>query len=484
MNGSISRSALVGLTCGLAFTVTLASSVPAAAQTHLHGHLWQEQGRTATVDPDQPVRFSSLTRLVDTVGPAVVNVIVTYEPRRMGSLGTSGDEWPDPRQPGLAQGSGFIIHPSGYVLTNFHVIDGAHTVKVRLADETEYVVEVVGVDPDTDVALMKIHDGPRLPAVVLGDSAAVKVGEYVVAIGNPLGLNHSVTAGIVSALGRKNLSVEGRDLSAEFIQTDAPINPGNSGGPLISLNGRVIGINTAINRQGQGISFAIPINQVKTLLPQLHKHGYVMRSWLGVRVQGLEPLLAQSFGLEGIRGALVTEVIEDSPAAKGGIRAGDVITRLGPTPIVTSDQLPWLISTTEGGQTVTLAIIREGRPMRLDVIVETAPNQRRPALPGQHRPNQEALTAELGVDVQALTDALARQLGAPSLNGVVVTRVADGSAAKLSGLRQRDVIVEVGPHLVASEDDFSRLTGEAAPGDLLRLKVVRGGRTIYLAFRR
>lgn len=465
-------------------TLLLAMSSSALGQAHPYEHLWVEAGRNARVNPDQAMSASGFTRLVEEISPAVVNVLVTYETRRLGSLNPSGDGWPDPRQPGLAQGSGFVIHPSGYMLTNFHVIDGAHLVKVRMSDEREYGAEVIGIDPETDVALMKIKGAPPLPTVVLGDSQALRVGEYVVAIGNPLGLNHSVTAGIVSALGRKNLSVEGRDLYSDFIQTDAPINPGNSGGPLIGLNGRVIGINTAINRQGQGISFAIPINMVKTLLPQLHNKGYVTRSWLGVRTQGLEPLLARSFGLDNIGGALVTEVVLDSPAANGGLRAGDVILSLNNTPIINSDQLAWLVSTTEGGEKIALKLVRDGRERSVDIVVEAVPNQRRPALPAQSAAAVTSPLGEFGVDVQALTDGLARQLGAPSVKGVVVTRVADGSAARLSGLRQRDVIVEVGPHIIDSEDEFSRITGEAEPGDLIRMKIVRGGRTIYLAFLR
>ncbi|MFU8804570.1 MAG: trypsin-like peptidase domain-containing protein, partial [Bradymonadaceae bacterium] len=462
----------------------LATSFAAVAlgATFVERHITLDRAMWGT-DQSGSVEPGGFTKLVEDIGPAVVNVLVTYESRRLGNLSPSGHEWPDPRNPGLAQGSGFIIHPTGYMLTNFHVVDGAHTIKVRLSDDTEYQADVIGVDPETDVALMKIAEARNLPTVILGDSETLKVGEYVVAIGNPLGLNHSVTAGIVSALGRKNLSVEGRDLYSDFIQTDAPINPGNSGGPLISLNGRVIGMNTAINRQGQGISFAIPINMVKTLLPQLHKNGYVVRSWLGVRIQALQPLVARSFGLDGVGGALVTEVVDESPAAKAGLRAGDVIVRLDTTPIVSSEQLPWLVSTTEGGKKVSLTVIRNGKERKVDVVVEEVPNQTRPTMPGRQGTTETAVSSvEFGVVVKSLTDGLARQLGAPSIDGVVVTRVADDSSARISGLRQRDVIIEVGARSIASEEDFIRITGEVEPGQLVRLKVVRGGRTIYLAF--
>ncbi len=466
---------------------TLTPPSTAQAQDHGWGHLWVESTRTSKPsDQEAPLRHTSFAKLAANIGPAVVNVIVTYAGSAQDGQVPSAHEWSDPRGPGEAQGSGFIIHPSGYILTNFHVVDGAKLIKVRLSDNSEYSAHVVGVDPETDVALMKIDEARKLPSVVLGNSEAIRVGEYVVAIGNPLGLNHTVTAGIVSALGRKNLSVEGRELYSDFIQTDASINPGNSGGPLISLAGEVIGINTAINKHGQGISFAIPINMVKTLLPQLHSRGYVIRSWLGIRVQELHPTLALSFGLDNSLGALVTEVIDNSPAAKADIRAGDIILSFNGTTIRNTEQLPWLVSTAGGGRDVDVRLLREKKSQTMRVRMEDQPNQKQPTLPATKRlsAGTSPPTAELGVRVKALTATLARQLGAHSAAGVVVTSLEDTSPARRSGLRQRDVITEVGESTIGTEDDFEKFTRGLGTGDVVRFKVVRGGRIIYIAFER
>ncbi len=457
-------------------------------------HLWIESKRRAprASDGDTVLRHASFSRLATSIGPSVVNVLVSY-PVGSGfeSTRSSPIDWSDPRNHGGAQGSGFIIHPSGYILTNFHVVDGAQRINVRLSDNSEHRADVIGVDSETDIALIKINQPDPLPSVILGDSEQLQVGEYVVAIGNPLGLDHTVTAGIISALGRKNLTVEGRELYSDFIQTDASINPGNSGGPLISLHGEVIGINTAINRQGQGISFAIPINMVKTLLPQLHQNGYVVRSWLGVRVQELHPTLAASFGLKNSQGALVTEVIDKSPAATAGIRAGDVIIRFNDTPIRSTDQLPWLVSTAGGGNNVDVELVRNQKPQTIRVRMEDQPNQKKPTLPGKGpsaslppTPPNAAALPELGVQVKVLTESLARQLGAQSTGGVVVTDLTDSSPALRSGLRRRDVITEIGEHAIASEEDFQKQTLAINAGEVIRFKVVRGGRTLYIAFER
>ncbi len=457
--------------------------------------LWLDSKRRAPTkkDGDTVLRHASFSRLATTLGPAVVNVLVSYPSfQEQDPAQNAPIDWSDPRNQGGAQGSGFIIHPSGYILTNFHVVDGAQRINVRLADNSELPADVIGVDAETDIALIKIDSPDALPSVVLGDSDLIEVGEYVVAIGNPLGLDHTVTAGIISALGRKNLTIEGRELYSNFIQTDASINPGNSGGPLISLHGEVIGINTAINKQAQGISFAIPINMVKTLLPQLQTQGYVTRSWLGVRVQELHPTLAISFGLKTSQGALVTEVIDTSPAAKAGIRAGDVILSFNSIPIRSTDQLPWLVSTAGGGNDVDIEFIRAQKQQTVRVRMEDQPNQKKPNLsnfqkPGSDLPSNAKIPAALpalGVQVKALTDSLARQLGAQSTGGVVVTSLEDSSPAVRSGLRRRDVITEIGEHSIGTEDDFQNRTNTLNAGEVVRLKIVRGGRIIYLAFER
>jgi serine protease Do len=245
-------------------------------------------------------------------------------------------------------GSGFIIDRDGYILTNNHVVEKAQSIKVRLSDEKEYDAKVVGRDPKTDIALIKINTRQNLPVAPLGDSDSLEVGDWLIAIGNPFGLEHTVTAGIVSAKGR----VIGAGPYDDFIQTDASINPGNSGGPLFNLNGEVVGINTAIVSGGQGIGFAIPINVAKELLPQLKTKGRVVRGWLGVMIQKVTPEIAKGFGLKESEGALVSDVMEGSPAEKAGIKRGDVIVSYNGKRIKEMDQLPKLVGTTEVGKKV------------------------------------------------------------------------------------------------------------------------------------
>ncbi len=437
--------------------------------------LWIEAAPSATLTRGDT---SPYVGLVDDVGPAVVSVTVSYD---NGGRPLSRTV---PSQQQLAEGSGFIIHPDGYILTNFHVIDRAEEVTVKLPDNRQFSARVIGVDPDTDVALMKIDAGEPLPAVHLGRSADLRAGEYVVAIGNPMGLSHSVTAGIVSFVGRRDLPIEGRAQQAQFIQTDAPINPGNSGGPLINMEGEVIGMNTAIYRHGQGISFAIPIDTVKTLLPQLEERGYVPRSWMGIRIQDLDPLLAQSFGLADHRGALVTEVLDNSPASRAGIQEQDVILALDGRALEDGTLLPWLVATTPESTRLTLSVHRNGEEIELPVDIESIPNQRPPSLPGRQA-DVESSAPALGIEVSSMTERLARQVGAADLDyGVVVTALSDSSAARAAGLRNRDVILEVGAEKVSSEEEFHSLLEAFDAGDVVRLKVQRRGRSVYLAFTR
>src|SRR5690554_2137117 len=296
--------------------------------------------------------------------PAVVNLIVTYERPEIQARSSRR----------LAQGSGFIIHPDGYILTNYHVVNGANEVKVRLLDKSEFDGKIVGVDPQTDVALLKIEATQKLEAIALGDSAHLRAGEHVLAIGNPLGLSHTVTTGIISALDRRDLGIQEENY-VDFIQTDASINPGNSGGPLISLSGEVIGINTAINRHAQGIGFAIPIRVVKTILPHLANTGYVVRSWLGVRVQALDMRLAQSFGLKSASGVVVTEVVPDSPAADGGLKVEDVVLGFDNDSLDGGVSLRWLSSTAGAGRVVEVDILLDGKRQSLSVKLGEVPNQ-------------------------------------------------------------------------------------------------------------
>ncbi len=441
--------------------------------------LWVEKTNTKK-GKEPPIKLSTFSRLAEGVSPAVVNVIVTYKGSGgLAQMLENGGDWGI----GSGQGSGFIIHPSGLFLTNNHVVEGAESVKVRLMDERELDAEVVGVDPQTDVALMRIKNGKKLPTLVLGDSDTVHVGEHVLAVGNPLGLSHTVTAGIVSALGRKNLSPGGKDVFTDFIQTDASINPGNSGGPLISLRGEVIGINTAVNRQGQGIGFAIPINIVKALVPQLHQNGYVVRTWLGVRVQEITPALARSFGLKSVRGALVTEVVPNSPAERNGLKSGDIVLKFGETAIRDSDQLPWLVATAGVGSKMKISYVRGGLSKSVSVDMEELPNQSPPAVVIQPA-SKRTTKSDLGITVRDVTKSLARQLGAPSSSGVLVTKISDSSPARYSGLRRRDIITFIDNIKVKDAGDFSATMKDIKLGSTVRYKILRGGRTVYVAFER
>ncbi len=473
------RPILTGLAIAL---VAFAGPSPGAAQEK---DLWVDGGKHRKADLDQPLRGSSIASLAEKVSPAVVNIIVSYASgNKLGGFFES-DGW----SPASAQGSGFIIHPTGYVLSNHHVIEGAQSITVRLWDDREFEARVVGIDPPTDIALLKIEPGDKevsFPIAELGDSDSVRVGDNVLAIGNPLGLTHTVTAGIVSALERRDLAPGGRELYAEFIQTDASINPGNSGGPLISLHGEVIGINTAVNRQGQGIGFAIPINTVKTLIPHLHANGYVVRTWLGIRMQEMTLALARSYGMNRAQGALVTEVIDDGPAQKAGLQPGDVILKFDGKTIRKSDILPWLASTAGATQPVEVEILRSGKQRTIPVQLEEQPNQKAPPLPASRvdEPIASGKKIDLGIEVKALAGALARQLGASDSKGVVVVEIEATSPAKDSGLRQRDVILEVGETAVLSKSEFQSAAERVKPGEVMRLKVIRGGRVVYIAFER
>ncbi len=458
----------------------LCAVAPATASAQTVENLWVEgkpSGRT-----NAPLKASSVAELAEDVSPAVVNIIVNYGGDSLTGL-FGADEFSDAR---LGQGTGFIIHPSGYFLTNNHVVEGAQAIRVRLLDNRELEAEIIGVDPRTDVALMRIINEAKgkFPVVPLGNSDSVRVGENVVAIGNPLGLSHTVTSGIVSALGRRNLAPSGKDLYSDFIQTDASINPGNSGGPLISLDGQVIGINTAVNRQGQGIGFAIPINIVKTLVPQLQRNGYIIRTWLGIRIQEVTPNLAKSFGLKTSGGALVTEVIDGSPAEDAGLLSGDVILTFDGKRIRTSDQLPWLASTAGTGRSVPIELVRGGKELTYDVELEELPNQTPPSFKTKSRAAPSPELSELGVEVKALGESLARQLGAKSSDGVVVTAIDEESPAKGSGLRQRDVITEVGSSAIKDVGQFDVAIKAMKQGEVVRFKVIRGGRVVYVAFER
>jgi len=376
-----------------------------------------------------------------------------------------------PRElPQNSLGSGFVIDEQGYILTNNHVIEKANKIKVRLSNEEEFDAEVIGRDPKTDIALIKIDSTKPFQPVKLGDSDELQVGEWVIAIGNPFGLEHTVTAGIVSAKGR----VIGSGPYDDFIQTDASINPGNSGGPLINTRGEVIGINTAIVAGGQGIGFAIPINMVKQILPQLKEKGEVTRGWLGVMIQEVTPELAKQFGLEKPQGALVAQVQEDSPAEKAGMKREDIIVEFDGKEIQKSSELPRIVANTPVGKRVDVTVIRSGREKRLKVEVSEMKEEK------VARAEGFATERELGITVQDLTPEIAKHLGLSEKAGVLVSQVKAGSPAYEAGIKRGDIIKEIDRQPIADMNGYRRQMAEIKGKNEILMLIQRGENTFFV----
>jgi serine protease Do len=371
-------------------------------------------------------------------------------------------------------GSGFIIDPKGYVVTNNHVVEGAEKIKVILVGGKEYRATVKGRDPKTDLALIQIVDPPpNLPFLKFGDSDAIQVGDWVMAVGNPFGLGHTVTQGIISAKGR----VIGAGPYDNFLQTDASINPGNSGGPLLNLNGEVIGINTAILASGQGIGFATPSNIAKFVIPQLREKGKVIRGMMGVQVQNVTPELAKSFGMSEAKGALVAEVNPGSPAQKGGIERGDIIIEFNGHPIHEMNELPRMVADTPPGSKATVKVLRNGKEKTLHLTITELTEQRQAKVKEERRGEK----TPLGLDVENLDPNLARQFRLRDHRGVVIVQVDSGTPAAEAGLRAGDMILEVGGTVVSTVKEYNAAIAKVKKGSVARLLIKRMGRTLYLA---
>lgn len=447
----------------------------------------------------QPLASNIFVEIAKKQNPAVVNVSIKAKaaPQRNFQKprpGPGQDRSPDPfrdfydrffgerpnnQRPKRGMGSGFVIDKEGHILTNYHVVEGADEIVVVLEDngsEKEYTATLIGSDSKTDIALIKINresgDNKEFPFLKLGSSENLEVGEWVVAIGNPFGLSHTVTVGVVSALGRSI----GAGPYDEFIQTDASINPGNSGGPLINLEGDVIGINTAIisgNTGGNvGIGFAIPINIAKGILKDLKETGSVTRGWLGVMIQKITPELAKSFGLSQSEGALVGDVIPDGPAAKAGIQRGDVIIRFNSQPVKEMEDLPKIVAATTPGLMVDVEVIRDSLRKVLHVTIEVLQD------------SEETVVAKadpLGLQVQDINDELAKNLQLQSREGVLVSDVTAGNAASEAGIRRGDVISEMNRAAVRNMQDYQTLLAAVEKGSSVLFLIKRGGSTIYIA---
>jgi serine protease Do len=380
-------------------------------------------------------------------------------------------------QPGVGQGSGFIVDSDGYVITNNHVLEGATSIRVALDNGESFEAELVGADPKTDIALVKIDAGRPLPAVTFGRSDQVEVGQWVVAIGNPFGLDYSVTAGIVSAKGR-NIGAGPYD---DFIQTDASINPGNSGGPLFDMRGNVVGVNTAIIRDGAGIGFAVPVDLVTQMLPQLRQNGYVVRGYIGTGIQDLGDELAESFGVPRAHGVLIGSVEDSGPAADAGIRPGDIITVFGGERVRTTQELLREVAKTPPGQHADVSFERSGKRLTAKLRIAARPDaQRPPSRPAKTKPSNA--NSRTGVVLRSVDVRVARAMGMAQPRGVLVERVISGSAAS-KVLRAGDVILEAHGTAVNTPADFDATAAKVARGKVVRLLVVRDGRTLFVGLR-
>lgn len=440
------------------------------------------------------------TDLVEDAAPGVVNISTSRTVQRSGPSidNFGGQEIPEifrhffgdnfgdrfPLPPGSGRGhteerqslgSGFIISEDGYVMTNAHVVQDADEILVRLNDRRELTAELIGSDPQTDVALLKV-EASDLPALELGDSDELRVGEWVAAIGSPFGFDHSVTAGIISAINR----TLPRDAYVPFIQTDVAINPGNSGGPLFNLDGEVIGINSQIfTRSGgfMGVSFAIPINVAMDVADQLREDGYVNRGWLGVMIQPVSRDLAESFGMEEAEGALIADLDPEGPAAKGGLQAGDVILEVNGETVDRSSSLPRLIGRVAPGNEVDLLLMRDGEERNESVELGSWPNAEQASVSSSSSDSQ----VRLGVSVTEIDQETREQLNLQS--GVIVREVAPDSVAARAGLRAGDVLVSLDHRSLTSPEELRRIVEDLPTDRAIPLRLYRDGRSLFVALR-
>ena len=428
---------------------------------------------------------NSIADIAEKVGPAVVN-IDTVRMVKQGSPFFSqdpifrqffGEQFKDYSRtiPQKGTGSGFIISQEGYILTNEHVIHKAEKIKVTLSDGRKFTGKLIGSDLDSDIAIVKI-DSDDLPIVTLGDSDKLRVGEIVVAIGNPYGLQQTVTMGVVSAEGR-SIPVE-EHTYRNFIQTDAAINPGNSGGPLLNTKGEVVGINTAIIAYAQGIGFAIPINIPKKNIDELIKLGKVRRSWLGVYIQEVTPEIAEQFGLsEDAKGVLVGDVVNNSPAEKSGIKRGDIITKVNDEEVDFPGELQDKIRSIEIGKKANIEVVRDGKEISFVVILDEMPTVDEE---GSELSKEKVFSVQTGLKVQTVTAEIAKELGLPQVKGLVITEVIPGSSADDMGLQTGDIILEANRVEASTVDEWGKVISKLEPGDTLLLLVFRSGHTYYV----
>ena len=466
---------MVGLLVGAGYGISTAVKAP------------DPTAATPSMLPEASMVPASFSELADKVKAGVVNIQVVNTVKNISAHQFPGNPFGEqnpfgdfferyfggdmPRsyeQKGV--GSGFIVSRDGTILTNNHVVEQADQIKVKLANGKEYDAKVVGRDPKTDLALLKIDGASNLQPLTLGDSDDLKVGSWVVAIGSPFGLEQTVTAGIVSAKGR----VIGSGPYDNFIQTDASINPGNSGGPLVNMKGEVVGINTAIIASAQGIGFAIPVNIAKEVASQLQEKGHVTRGYLGILIQDVTPELAKAFNLKEEKGALVAQVSKGSPADKGGIEQGDVIVEFDGKEIAESKDLPRLVASTPVGKIVMVKVSRDGKLVERRVKVGELEEKKAEV-------TKVPMRKSLGITIQNVTPEMARGLGLKTETGVVITRVDPGSPAARAGLQRGDVIQEINQEPVKDAEDFSKKIEKAKEQERVLLLIQRGQNNLFAA---
>ena len=441
---------------------------------------WETESKSPPLVPSgAPTGFADLA---ERVSPSVVSIRTSHTVTGMHGIPRQFEEYfgfpfggrqGQPRKREGA-GSGFVISRDGYIVTNNHVIEGSDEIFVAFTDGSELPATVTGRDPKTDIALIKVEADKELVAIALGDSDSARPGDWVVAIGNPFGLEHTVTAGIISAKHRRDVTGGSYE---DFIQTDAAINPGNSGGPLINLAGEVIGINTAINPRANTIGFTVPINMAKHVLPQLRSQGRVTRGWLGVVIQGLTPELAESFELGSEDGALVSKVLPDSPAEGAGIERGDVIVTFNGTPVKEWRDLPRLVGETPAELSVDIVVVRDGKqktiPIKIGALDEPDLANSQSAAPGP---------AVFGLRAKNISPDLAAQMGLEDESGVVIIEVQPGSPADEAGLESGDIIVEIDREEVDDVQELSERLGGSKSSVLVLVR--RGDNTLYIPMKR
>jgi serine protease Do len=453
---------------------------------------------TGTLDPGIPLTTTTFSNVADRVMPAIVVINSAKMVRTSGNLpfGSNdpfmrrffgnpfGQEEREREMRGL--GSGVIVSEDGYILTNNHVVNDADKLEVRLDKHTTMEARVIGTDPESDLAVLKV-DGKNLPTVKIGSSNNLKIGEWVVAVGAPFGLERSVTIGIVSAKGRSNVGVASYE---DFIQTDAAINHGNSGGALVNLNGELVGVNTAIATStggSNGVGFAIPIDMARHIMESLIDQGKVTRGWIGVNIQNVDEKLAKGLGLAQPYGVIVAGVEPNSPAKRGGLESGDVILKMNGEELDDVPDLRNRVAVTKPGTNIELSVVRNGSPRSLTIKLDEKPKDE--ALAQREREDDRDPSSQsdrdggddfLGIDIRTLTPDLADEVGSPEKRGVLVTGVEPGSRAADAGLRSEDVILEVNTKPVASVEQFKSALGDPKPGDSVVLRVARDEAYLFI----